>query len=275
MLQSLLEEQRILIHPGQIGLAQVNRFRRGKAQALGSQSIPEWSDGVSWQAGMERLAATIKANVQASKLPLRYLISGHCVRHLLLPWRDELNGDREWQAYASHAMVSTFGGDAAGWQVSVSPQRHGEHVMAAAVPEALAAGLAEAAGKAGRRVAGMTTFLVEVLNRRRCGFGEKDFWFFVVEPGKITALRAEQASWVHLVTYPLGDDWPAESLRAMERELARQNQTSADGVIYVYAPFPLPIDRQAFPGHRLVSLWETGVRGSSSLGDALARMALC
>lgn len=275
MLQSLLEEQRILIHPGHIGMARVNRLLRGRGQSLETLAMPEWEGGQSWHAGLKRLAGKIGEPTQTGKRPLQYLVSSSCVRHLLLPWRDELEGEREWQAYAAHAMTTTFGGVSSEWQVRVAPQHFGQPVLAAAIPENLAATLAEAAAQSGRRVAGMSTFLVELLNRRRSDFGETDFWCFVVEPGKITALRAEQSVWVHLVTYPLGTDWQADALRTMERELARQNRASDGNALFVHAPFPLPVAPESFAGHRVIPLWEEGVRASASIGDALARMALC
>ena len=121
-----------------------NLFIANATLALSQQGIALQQAGASAQMLSDRefklsdLDTVLAANAPLMKdKTLQVVLSNTFVRYLVLPWRDGVYRQQDWQAVAQHAFRQQYGAVADNWRIKVRLLAYGENVLAAAIDETL------------------------------------------------------------------------------------------------------------------------------------------
>lgn len=119
---------------------------------------------------------------------LRFVLSNHFTRFLMLPWDDSLARAAERRAYLQHHFTQVYGPRAAEWSFSIDRFARGALRLAAAVDRALLEALRALAARRRFALAGAQPLLTDAYERERRAASESAFFFAVLEPGRATLL---------------------------------------------------------------------------------------
>ncbi len=144
------------------------------------------------------------------------VLSNHFVRYAVLPWSSALKTEAEWAAYAQHTFVSTYGSDAANWQISLDRRSLGKGRVASAIDATLLGSVQELPG-----VVSVKPYLVSAFNARRRAFDGEPAWFIVQERGRVMVAFIAHGEWKLVRTRQTRGDWrdALSDLIDREREL--------------------------------------------------------
>lgn len=166
------------------------------------------------------------------------VLSNHFMRYLVLPWNDALSGDTEWLAYARHQFATIYGVDAQLSQIRMARQPFGKPQMVAAVDAKILADLLREFEMASLQIEQIHPYLMVAFNMSRKRFIEDDFWFAVLESGRVYLAKFNQKAWSYVGVRSLENgEESAECLhKIMMREIVRLPDDLANTNIYVHAP---------------------------------------
>lgn len=231
MLRSLTEELRIVVTPECVGA-----LRMVLGRPAGDVKVRDSSGEAS---GWGRVAASLvqlKQDFPESRgAQGSVILSDHFVRYLVLPWQDALSGADEWQAYARQAFISAYGATAGDWRLSVSMHRFGTPLVAAAIDEAIAGGVASAVASMGLKLKSMEPHFMRVFNRYRRRFATRDFWLVTHEGGRLCLAKVDQGAWAGLSSRQLSAGDASESAVCLLREMAKFPADVANKSVYIHA----------------------------------------
>lgn len=187
-----------------------------------------------WEPALAALD-TLLALPDFAAAPASVVLSGHYVRSLIIPWRDDIAGARERGAYVRHCFVRAYGEAIADRELCLAAAPYGAPAVATAVDSKLLHALQAAAHRAALRLEVVEPFLAAAFNRARGGIDETDFWFVAAEPGHACVARIEAGVWKNLRCQRIGIDWRRELPSLLERERLLGG-VEALGPVYLYAP---------------------------------------
>jgi hypothetical protein len=145
---------------------------------------------------------------QANKrLQLRVVLSGRFVRWQLLPWRSELSGRSETQAYAGVRFRETFGKLTEAWNILPVSMPPGKTAPACAVDQALIMALEAVCAEHGARLQLLTPYFSSAFDTWRGQLPDKAAWFGTVEADTCTLGLLQGGNWTALQTQRVFGDW--------------------------------------------------------------------
>jgi hypothetical protein len=159
-----------------------------------------------WRAAVDALSAWL-ATQKGKSLRLQVVLSGRFVRWQLLPWRAELSGRSETQAYAGVRFRETFGKLADAWDILPVALPPGRTAPACAVDKALIAALEAACAEHGARLQVLTPYFSSAFDAWRTRLKGNAVWFGTVEADSCTLGLLQAGQWTALQTQRVYADW--------------------------------------------------------------------
>jgi hypothetical protein len=138
---------------------------------------------------------------------LEVVLSGRFVRWQLLPWRAELSGRSETQAYAGVRFRETFGKLADAWDILPVALPPGCTAPACAVDKALLAALQASCAEHGARLQLVTPYFSSAFDAWRAHLKGNAVWFGTVEADSCTLGLLQAGKWSALQTQRVFGDW--------------------------------------------------------------------
>jgi hypothetical protein len=145
---------------------------------------------------------------QADKrLQLRVVLSGRFVRWQLLPWRSELSGRSETQAYAGVRFRETFGKLTEAWNILPVAMPPGKTAPACAVDQALITALQSVCEEHGASLQLLAPYFSSAFDAWRRQLPGNAAWFGTVEADSCTLGLLQGGNWTALQTQRMFGDW--------------------------------------------------------------------
>ncbi len=190
-----------------------NLFKPNITLALSQQGIALQQAGASPQMlsdsdfKLSDLDSVLAANAHLIKgKTLQVVLSNTFARYLVLPWRDGIYRQQDWQAMAQHAFRQQYGAIADNWRIKVRLQAYGENVLAAAIDETLCEQLDACAKQFNFKIECITPLLF-LLNEH------ENAWMLVAEPARLTLCQIKQGNWQQVLV-----DVPAHNQEYQQAE---------------------------------------------------------
>lgn len=188
------------------------RTAGGEVQLLSTQATER-----SWESLLAELAE------KAAELDLsdvRFVLSNHFVRYVVLPWQQGVFSSRDWQSLGEHHLRKVFGIVAEGWEVRVALQEHGESVVVCAIDRLLLDRIEAISAQHHWKVHGIEPALMAVFNYYRHELKAADFWLLLAEPQRLILAEVSAGQWKRFsVASPPSGQEQGEGLAMMERAM--------------------------------------------------------
>lgn len=195
------------------------------------------ADAPGWRGALHALESLL-AERDFREASAEIVVSNHFLRYAMVPWRDDVTGDAERQAWVRHTLNRLYGIHAEGWEVCLALGRHGAASLAAAIEPELLAALRAASRTAGLVLQSVEPLLVAGFNRVCADLGPASFWFASVEAGRACLVRIQDGEWQGVRCQRLGHDWQAELPVILARESLLEVGPAAGLPVYVHVPAP-------------------------------------
>jgi len=166
------------------------RLQDRHAVLLQGQNAAQWDKGID-------ALETLLAEPAWRGRDIEVILSGHYVRHALLPPAGRALTAAARQALAEAVFRDTFGDLARDWELRVSPAAGDARALACGVPRSLLAALRKVCGDRGRLYS-IQPSLMPVFNRVRDEIGKSVGCLALVEPGRITLAYVENGQWKYV-----------------------------------------------------------------------------
>lgn len=150
----------------------------------------------------------------AGKRAMTVILSSHFARYCLLS-STALKAETDWLAYARHVLATTYGAEAASWEVRVSRTDARDVRIACAIDATLAARLKTLPG-----LRSVQPYLMAAFNARRRTLAEASAWFVLHEPGRLTIALLESGAWRAVRVRQAADGWQTVLPVLLDREAA-------------------------------------------------------
>jgi hypothetical protein len=157
------------------------------ARAAADPAVPAWRDAVA-------SAHAALAEARKRTASVRFVVSDHFVRYLVLAWDSSLASEAERNAYLRHHFESVYGPRAADWNFTFDRDGEGPSRVAVAMDRGLVDALCGAAAGAGLGLAAVEPLAVAAFNRLRGQLAAPACFFVVREPGRLTSLLVDQGA---------------------------------------------------------------------------------
>ncbi|MGH7603987.1 MAG: hypothetical protein ACRENK_08310 [Gemmatimonadaceae bacterium] len=154
------------------------------------------------------------------------ILTSHHSRYAVLPWSAKLKGDEEWEAFARHRLVDTYGSELADWDVRVSSAPRGAGRVACALERSVLAELRRKVSEAGATLGSIQPRLMQAFNARRGAFRTEPGWLVATEPGRITLALIARGLWEAVRIRNVGPRWRDELPQMLRREEALMRRAS-------------------------------------------------
>jgi hypothetical protein len=237
----LREEQRIVLRPDRVVLAQVHSelTRHGwKRHVSMIREIPCASaagDEFPWS-GALRALETILPEFTGRESQATVVLSNHFMRYVLLPWSDALRDAQEENAYARHSFREMYGRDSNPWEIRVSPGKTGMPQMASAVDERLLGSLRELFARLQIRLKSIQPHLMLAINACENSLRKRSAWLALIEHGNLCLALLQEGRWSWVRAMRLGVQWHEELPLLLERESFNANLGARISDVLLWAP---------------------------------------
>ena len=188
-----------IAQPAPWGLGPVTLLAQLACDPAGAAAEP-------WRAAVDALSGWL-ATQAGKRVQLRVVLSGRFVRWQLLPWRIELSGRSETQAYAGARFRETFGKLADAWEILPVAMPPGQTAPACAVDKALIAALEAACKAHGARLQLVTPYFSSAFDAWRTRLKGNTVWFGTVEADSCTLGLLQGGRWTALQSQRVFVDW--------------------------------------------------------------------
>jgi hypothetical protein len=194
--------------------------------------------GEGWQAPLDSLVAALQ---EFKPQRVRLVLSHHFVQFRVLPWRDDLSSDADYQALAGLEFANAFGAMAESWTTALSDEAPGQPRVAAAMASGLLTALGETIAGAGARLLALRPYLTvaaDVGGRQGRGAGWQ--WRVLHEPGRVCVAVRQAGAWRWLRHVRVGDDWVAGLGALLDSEALLGGLEVPAAGVQVFAPGATP-----------------------------------
>ncbi len=177
---------------------------------------------------LEQILKYLSENAPALKLArVRFILSAHFARHLILPWQIGLYGMRDWKAFAAYHLHQRYDITVDNWVVRVALQGYGKQVVACAINNVLLAGLQEISAQSKWRVQAIEPALMSIFNHHRRTLKKQDQWLLVAEPQYLLLAEIIGKQWQQFILAkpPAGEE--SETATAMLTRAIRLSGNAA------------------------------------------------
>lgn len=134
-------------------------------------------------------------------------LSSRFVQYRRIPWRDDLQGDKEFEALAKLEFANAFGALADAWRVVLSDEVPGQSRIAAAVPEGLLAALGDLAAANHARLVAVPPGLTFAASAWPPAESTGAQCLVAWEPGQLCIAMREAGDWCWIRQRRVGDEW--------------------------------------------------------------------
>ena len=141
MLLSWLDRLTLFVHPQRLVL-ELQPWRGAASRQQAEVDLPAAGEA-DWQPALAVAAALLKAYGQRGA-SLRIVIADQFVRYALLPWSDDIIGNKARLALALALLKNTLGDKANALDIALDQPAFGKNGIAAGVDRQLLAGLRDA-----------------------------------------------------------------------------------------------------------------------------------
>ena len=231
-----------------------------------SYPVGDATPGTPWQPLLGACALALK---DFGCKRARVLLSHHYVQYRVLPWRDDLVGDEEYQALAQLEFSAAFASLADDWTIRLSDEAPGLPRLAAALPSSLLATLVAAAADAGVALDAVQPYLAAATGLWERETARGLHWLLLHEPGRITAAVKDDGGWCWLRSVRVGDDWVHELPRLLQAEALLSGWDTDSHPVRVFAPGADARARAELQAMGLVLLAPADERGFSMNRDGV------
>jgi hypothetical protein len=159
-----------------------------------------------WRAAVDALREWLSQQAD-KRVQLQVVLSGRFVRWQLLPWRSELSGRSETQAYAGVRFRETFGKLTDTWSILPVAMPPGKTAPACAVDQALITALEALCAEHGARLQLLTPYFASAFDTWRGQLPRNAAWFGTVEADTCTLGLLQGGNWTALQTQRVFGDW--------------------------------------------------------------------
>lgn len=227
------DELRVSLAPRRVTLA---RVRRGVRPVRGDEVTRriEGGSAIDWHPALAEMKRLLVEH--AGRPADAYIVtSDHWAKYAMVPWSDELSGEKEKLAHARICLHKVYGGVTDSWQLCLADPVPGEPMVMSAVPTALMGDIRSVLDAAGHRLVSAQPQLIAAHNAWRDRLPESGGWFVTLDEGSLAAARLARGGWDRVYTARIGTDWVVElqRLRAFGRLVLRESES---GRVYVDAP---------------------------------------
>jgi hypothetical protein len=178
---SWLDRLTLFVHPQRVVLER-QPWRGAATRQSAAVALPA-SGEADWQPALTAAEALLKAGGRRSA-GLRIVVADHFVRYALLPWSENISGNKARLAMARALLKNTLGDKAEGLDIALDRPAFGKNGIAAGIDRNLLAGL-RAAAKAGRlRLNSLQPRLIAELASQQKQLA--DGWFACLDLGWLT-----------------------------------------------------------------------------------------
>ena len=212
--------------------------------------------GEPWRAALDVLAEALR-ETRGRFGRVEVVLSDHFVRHLLIPWSNDLVADGERLAFAQLSFRELYGHVSDTWDLALDEQPAGEASFACAVDRALVSSLREVVTRAGGQLAALTPALADCINRQRKSLKAPEFCFAMAEPGRISLAFRSLAGWEAVRSRRIDGPLP-ETLPTLLKQETVVGAARGGGVLYLCADASADAAAFPVPGWRVVALGESG-----------------
>lgn len=237
---SSLSELCIVIHPGQLVMHQATTrlTPRGlRRDTRVTSRIPCGPGGgdVSSSGAIGLLEAALPFYAQRN-MKATVILSNHFVRYALVPWCENLNGEKEEMAYAKHCFGELYGDVADAWELRLSLDKVGAPALASAVDKKLLDELRRLLGDAGVRIKSIQPHLMAVHNICYDSLRGRSAWLALMEPGNLCLAMLQKGRWEWMKKMRIGETWREELPMILEREECLAGADAAVDEVLIWAP---------------------------------------
>jgi hypothetical protein len=178
---------------------------------------------------LSELSSVLAAHAHLIKgKSLQVVLSNTFVRYLVLPWRDGIYRQQDWQAIAQHAFRQQYGAIADDWRIKVRLQAYGNNVLAAAIDETLCEQLEACAKQLNFSINSITPLLFLLSEHENA-------WMLVAEPARLTLCQIKQGNWQQvLVDVPAQNQEYQQAEQLISRSLMHVSTTEQPNKIATY-----------------------------------------
>jgi hypothetical protein len=222
VLLRLRDEQRVVLHPDRVVVAQMKRewTRHGLKRHVHSiQEVPclPASGELPWSRALSVLEFALPA-LSGRKSHATVVLSNHFIRYALIPWSDTLFDAKEIKAYTQHSFREMYGRDTNIWELSISSGKSGVLQMASAVDTRLLDSLRELFGRARVNLKSIQPHLMLAYNACKASLRGRSVWLALIEHGNLCLALLQKGRWTWVRSMRIGMQWQEELPMLLERE---------------------------------------------------------
>lgn len=194
MLLSWPDRLTLFVHPQRLVLER-QPWRKAASRQQAEIALPE-ADEADWQPALAAAAELLKAHGRRGA-ELRIVIADQFVRYALLPWSEEVIGNKARQALAQALLKNALGDKAKALEIALDRPAFGKNGIAAGVDHQFLAGLRATAQAQRLRLDSLQVRLIVELATRHKQL--EDGWFACIDREWLTlvALRHGQIGCLH------------------------------------------------------------------------------
>jgi hypothetical protein len=210
---------------------------RHSVETAVAESQPAWSGVVAaLRQGLDDVRTGDKNGMRGKAAACSVVVGNQWVRYQLVPWQAGLASTREYQSYASLLFRSVYGGLAEKWEVACSEARYGYPALACAIDKDLMVGLRSVIAESGLQLASVKPFLSSAIARWQHFFSGSDYWFALMDSGRICLLNTTAGKPRLLCVQPLRGDITIDFPAMLQRESIGLGQANRDLPVYFFGP---------------------------------------
>lgn len=194
MLRSWLDRLTLFVHPQRLVLER-QPWRQAASRHHAEVALPAAGEA-DWQPALAAAAALLKAHSRR-RAALRIVIADQFVRYMLLPWSEDVIGDKARQALALALLKNALGDKANALEVALDRPAFGKNGIAAGVDRPFLAGLRATAQAQRLRLDRLQVRLIAELAARHKQLD--DGWFACIDREWLTlvGLRRGEINCLH------------------------------------------------------------------------------
>lgn len=244
---SWLDRLTLFIHPQQIVLE-----RQPWRGAISRQSadVAQPANGeADWQPALVAAEVLLKADGKRGG-SLRIVVADHFVRYALLPWSENISGQKMRQTMARALLRNTLGDKAEALEIALDRPAYGKNGIAAGVDRQLLAGLRSAAKARRLRLRNLQPRLIAELAGRHKQLA--DGWFASIDREWLTLVGLRDGEIVRLRNHRANTGEPAMLANELAGLLSSENAAvNAKNLIISSRDVALP----SLPGSWHTTYW--------------------
>ena len=186
-----------------------------------------------WESPLHQLANMLD---NAEKTEMKFTISNHFIRYVVLPPQDEITTPDEVLAYAGFLMREVYAERVNDWMLSVSAWNPSSGAICAAISRDLMTQLQALAARHKIKLKDTAPYLVSAFDQWHKLFDEKRTYFVLVETGRFCIALLTDNIWHSIRNQRILHNVEEELLAALDQEAIFYGHKEAVEVIRLFSP---------------------------------------